>query len=95
FFPHKLAQGYDNPRAQVVKTVNGIPVKNLNHLLESLDRMSIIARRAAAFGSVREKRSERPPVRRIAICSGSDSPSRPSAWVRICFARELNCAALS
>ncbi len=36
FFPHKLAQGYDNPRAQVVKTVNGIPVKNLNHLLEIL-----------------------------------------------------------
>ncbi len=36
FFPHKLAQGYDNPRSQVVKTVNGIPVKNLNHLVEIL-----------------------------------------------------------
>jgi S1-C subfamily serine protease len=36
FFPHKLAKGYDNPRAQVVKAVNGIPVKNLNHLVEIL-----------------------------------------------------------
>ena len=36
FFPHKLAQGYGNPRSQVVKTVNGIPVKNLNHLVEIL-----------------------------------------------------------
>ncbi|MGA9450858.1 MAG: trypsin-like peptidase domain-containing protein [Verrucomicrobiia bacterium] len=36
FFPHKLAQGYDNPRSQVVKAVNGIPVKNLNHLVEIL-----------------------------------------------------------
>ena len=36
FFPHKLAQGYSNPRSQVVKAVNGIPVKNLNHLVEIL-----------------------------------------------------------
>ena len=36
FFPHKLAQGYGNPRSQVVKAVNGIPVKNLNHLVEIL-----------------------------------------------------------
>jgi S1-C subfamily serine protease len=36
FFPHKLAQGYANPRSQVVKTVNGIPVKNLTHLVEIL-----------------------------------------------------------
>jgi len=36
FFPHKLAQGYSNPRAEVVKTVNGIKVKNLNHLVEIL-----------------------------------------------------------
>jgi S1-C subfamily serine protease len=36
FFPHKLAQGYSNPRAEVVKSVNGIPVKNLNHLVEIL-----------------------------------------------------------
>jgi S1-C subfamily serine protease len=36
FFPHKLAQGYSNPRAEVVKTLNGIPVKNLTHLVEIL-----------------------------------------------------------
>ena len=36
FFPHKLAQGYSNPRAQVVKSINGIRVKNLNHLVEIL-----------------------------------------------------------
>ena len=36
FFPHKLAQGYGNPRTEVVKTVNGIPVKNLAHLVEIL-----------------------------------------------------------
>ncbi len=36
FFPHKLAQGYSNPRAQIVKSVNGIRVKNLNHLVEIL-----------------------------------------------------------
>ena len=36
FFPHKLAQGYSNPRSQVVKTVNRIAVKNLNHLVEIL-----------------------------------------------------------
>ena len=36
FFPNKLAQGYGDPRSQVVKTVNGIPVKNLNHLVEIL-----------------------------------------------------------
>jgi S1-C subfamily serine protease len=36
FFPHELAEGYSNPRAQVVKAVNGIPVKNLDHLVELL-----------------------------------------------------------
>jgi len=36
FFPHKLSEGYSNPRAQVVKSVNGIRVKNLNHLVEIL-----------------------------------------------------------
>jgi S1-C subfamily serine protease len=36
FFPHKLAQGYGNPRSEVVKTINGIPVKNLKHLVEIL-----------------------------------------------------------
>ena len=36
FFPHKLAQGYGDPRSEVVKAVNGIPVKNLDHLVEIL-----------------------------------------------------------
>lgn len=36
FFPNKLAEGYSDPRSQVVKAVNGIPVKNLNHLVEIL-----------------------------------------------------------
>jgi len=36
FFPHKLAKGYSSPRSLVVKSVNGIPVKNLNHLVEIL-----------------------------------------------------------
>lgn len=36
FFPNQLAEGYSNPRSQVVKTVNGIPVKNLAHLVKIL-----------------------------------------------------------
>ena len=36
FFPHKLAKGYSDPFCQVVKTVNGIPIKNLAHLVEVL-----------------------------------------------------------
>jgi S1-C subfamily serine protease len=36
FFPHKLAKGYGNPAWQVVKTVNGRPIKNLAHLVEVL-----------------------------------------------------------
>jgi S1-C subfamily serine protease len=35
-FPHKLSKGYSNPIAQVVKTVNGIPIRNLGHLVEVL-----------------------------------------------------------
>lgn len=36
FFPHKLTQGYSSPVSQVIKTINGIPIKNLNHLVEVL-----------------------------------------------------------
>ena len=36
FFPHKLVEGYSDPFCQVVKTVNGIPIKNLGHLVEVL-----------------------------------------------------------
>lgn len=36
FFPHKLSEGYGNPMSKVLKSVNGIPIKNLNHLVEVL-----------------------------------------------------------
>jgi S1-C subfamily serine protease len=36
FFPHALAKGYSNPIARVVKTVNGISIRNLNHLVQVL-----------------------------------------------------------
>jgi S1-C subfamily serine protease len=36
FFPNTLDEGYGDPRSQVVKAVNGIQVKNLNHLVEIL-----------------------------------------------------------
>ncbi|MFT3782168.1 MAG: trypsin-like peptidase domain-containing protein [Nibricoccus sp.] len=34
FFPHKLSKGYSNQTLRVVESVNGIPVKNLLHLVE-------------------------------------------------------------
>ncbi len=36
FFPHKVASGYADPYYQVVKSINGIKVKNLAHLVEIL-----------------------------------------------------------
>jgi S1-C subfamily serine protease len=36
FFPHRLAKGYSSPYAEVVKAVNGAPVRNLDHLVEIL-----------------------------------------------------------
>jgi S1-C subfamily serine protease len=36
FFPHALAQGYGNPVARVVTTVNGTKIRNLRHLVEVL-----------------------------------------------------------
>jgi len=36
FFPHKLTKGYDNPVSRVVRTVNGVPIKNLANLVEVL-----------------------------------------------------------
>src|SRR6266849_5033042 len=36
FFPHKLAKGYSEPFAEVIKSVNGIAIKNLGHLVEVL-----------------------------------------------------------
>lgn len=35
-FPHKIAKGYADPVGQVVKEVNGTPVKNFRHLVELL-----------------------------------------------------------
>jgi len=35
-FPHKLAKGYKSPFGLVVDTLNGRPVKSLNHLVEAL-----------------------------------------------------------
>jgi len=36
FFPHKVSEGYGNPMAEVVKSINGIPIKNLAHLVQVL-----------------------------------------------------------
>ncbi len=36
FFPHKLAKGYSSPTQQVVKGINGIPIRNLEHLVGTL-----------------------------------------------------------
>ena len=35
-FPHRLAVGYSNPFTKVVKEVNGVRIKNLRHLVETL-----------------------------------------------------------
>ena len=36
FFPSKLASGYGSPFAEVIKAVNGTPIKNLAHLVATL-----------------------------------------------------------
>jgi S1-C subfamily serine protease len=36
FLPHKLAKGYDSPQGAVVKTISGVPVRNLRHAVELL-----------------------------------------------------------
>lgn len=35
-FPHPLSEGYGNPLGKVVKAVNGVPVRNLGHLVQLL-----------------------------------------------------------
>ena len=35
-FPHRIGKGYGNPIAKVVKEINGIKIKNLKHLVETL-----------------------------------------------------------
>ena len=36
FFPHKLSKGYESPFAEVIKSINGVAIKNLDHLVEVL-----------------------------------------------------------
>jgi S1-C subfamily serine protease len=36
FLPHRVAKGYDSPQGAVVKTINGVAVKNLRHAVELL-----------------------------------------------------------
>jgi hypothetical protein len=36
FFPHKLTKGYSSPFAHVVSKINGMPIRNLKHLVELL-----------------------------------------------------------
>jgi hypothetical protein len=36
FFPHKLSKGYSIPAGHVVKTINGVAVKNLRHAVAVL-----------------------------------------------------------
>jgi S1-C subfamily serine protease len=36
FFPHKLSKGYSQAQSSVVEKVNGIPIKNLKHLVATL-----------------------------------------------------------
>lgn len=40
FIPHKLAKGYSNPSQEVVKSINGVRVKNLAHLVQTLRDMT-------------------------------------------------------
>jgi S1-C subfamily serine protease len=35
-FPHRITNGYDDPNNAVVTEVNGIPIKNLRHLVETV-----------------------------------------------------------
>src|SRR5919106_4644598 len=35
-FPHRITKGYDDPNRAVLSEVNGVPVKNLHHLVEIL-----------------------------------------------------------
>ena len=35
-FPHRITRGYDDPNRAVLSEVNGVPVKNLRHLVEIL-----------------------------------------------------------
>jgi S1-C subfamily serine protease len=36
FFPHKLSIGYSQAQSRVIKSVNGVPIRNLSHLVATL-----------------------------------------------------------
>ena len=36
FFPDKISEGYGNPVTSIVKSVNGVPIRNLEHLVQVL-----------------------------------------------------------
>lgn len=36
FFPHRLSKGYSNPSAGVVDSINGVKIRSLRHLVETL-----------------------------------------------------------
>jgi hypothetical protein len=36
FFAHPLAKNYSSPMFRTVKTINGIAIKNLHHLIETI-----------------------------------------------------------
>jgi S1-C subfamily serine protease len=38
--PHKIGKGYGDPTGQVVKHVNGTPIRNLRHLVETLRKVT-------------------------------------------------------
>ena len=38
YFPHKVSTGYSPVYGRAVKTVNGVPIKNLEHLVQVLPR---------------------------------------------------------
>ena len=35
-FPHRITKGYDDPNRSVISEINGVPVRNLRHLVELL-----------------------------------------------------------
>jgi S1-C subfamily serine protease len=52
-FGHRIAKGYDDPVGQVVQEVNGLKIKNLHHLVETLrdSQDEFLRFRFAEFGS--------------------------------------------
>jgi hypothetical protein len=52
FLPHKIVQGYGSPAGEVIKSVNGVAIKNLRHLVEVLrdDRQEFLTFEGAQHG---------------------------------------------